>query len=139
RSEFHGLWSVGNPPKLPDWFPKDSAPEDPASKSPDLPAAGNFVARTNGLSADKVGAMSPAQVLLLYIVGTCREDWDDFYRAAYLPYPQARPFFEAADKRLREGPHTEAHLVSRSLISDLNKVMSRQTALERALAAQRVI
>jgi hypothetical protein len=139
RSEFHGLWSIGNPPKLPDWVPKDSAPEDPASKSPDLPAALNFVARTNGLSADKVGAMSPAQVLLLYIVGTCREDWDDFYRAAYLPYPQARPFFEAADKRLREAPHTEGHAVSRSLIADLNKVMSRQTALERALAAQRVI
>ena len=98
-----GVFPVeGNPPKLPDWFPKDSAPEDPAAKSPDLPAARNFVARTNGLSADKVEAMSPAQVLLLYIVGTCREDWDDFYRAAYLPYPQARPFFEAADKRLRE-------------------------------------
>jgi hypothetical protein len=30
-------------------------------------------------------------------------------------------------------------VVARSLISDLNKVMSRQTALERALAAQRVI
>ncbi len=90
---------MANPPKLPDWFPKDSAPEDPAAKSPDLPAARNFVARTNGLSADKVGAMSPAQVLLLYIVGTCREDWDDFYRAAYLPYPLARPFFEAAARR----------------------------------------
>jgi hypothetical protein len=130
---------VGNPPKLPDWVPKDSAPEDPAAKSPDLPAARNFVARTNGVSADRVGAMSPAHVLLLYIVGTCREDWDDFYRAAYVPYPQARPLFEAADKRLREAPHTEAHEVSRTLISDLNRVMSRQTALERSLAALRVI
>ena len=36
RSEFRGLWMVGNPPKLPDWVPKDSAPEDPAAKSPDL-------------------------------------------------------------------------------------------------------
>jgi len=78
-------------------------------------------------------------VLLLYIVGTCDEDWDDFYRAAYLPYPQARPFFEAANKPRREAPHTEGHALSRSLISDLNKVMSRQTALERALAVQRVI
>jgi hypothetical protein len=139
RSEFRGLWMSGNQRKLPDWFPKDSAPEDPAAKSPDLPAARNFVARTSGLSADKVGAMSPAQVLLLYIVGTCREDWDDFYRAAYLAYPQARLFFEAAKKRLREAPHTEGHIVARSLISDLNRVMSRQTALERAFAAQRVI
>jgi hypothetical protein len=139
RSEFRGLSMSGNPPKLPDWFPKDSAPEDPAAKSPDLPAARDFVARTSGLSADKVGAIPPAQVLLLYIVGTCREDWDDFYRGAYLPYPQARPIFEAAKKRLREAPPTEGHIVARSLISDLNRFMSRQTALERALAAQRVI
>ena len=104
-----------NPPKLPDWFPKDSAPEDPAAKSPDLAAARKFVARTNGLSADKVEAMPPAQVLLLYMVGTCREDRDDLYRAAYLPYPQARPLFEAAHKRLREAPHTEGHVVSRIL------------------------
>ena len=94
----------GNPPKVPAWFPKDSAPEDPAAKSPDLAAAREFVARTKGLSAGKVEAMPPAQVLLLTIAGTCREDWDDYYRAAYLTYPQARPFFEAANKRLREAP-----------------------------------
>ena len=108
-----GLSMEGNPPKLPDWYPKDSAPEDPAAKSPDLPAARDFVARTNGLSADKVEAMSPAQVLLLYIVGTCREDWDDWYRAAYLPYPQARPLFEAATQAAPRAPHTEGHVVSR--------------------------
>ena len=114
RSEFRDLSLDGTPPILPAWFPKDSAPEDPAAKSPDLPAARNFVARTKGLSADKAEAMPPAQVLVLYIVGTSREDWDDFHRAAYLPYPQARPFFEAADKRLREVPNTEGHVVSRS-------------------------
>jgi hypothetical protein len=139
RTEIRGLSMEGNPPKLPNWFPKDAAPDDPAAKSPDLPAARNFVARNNGLPADKVEAMPPAQVLFLYIMGTCREDWDDWYRAAYLPYSQARPLFEAAHKRLRETPHTEGHVVSRSIFSDLNRVMSRQTALERSVAALRVI
>jgi len=139
RSEIRDLSMDGTPPILPDWFPKDSAPEDPAAKSPDLPAARNFVARTKGLSADKVEAMPPAQVLVLYIAGTSREDWDDWHRAAYLPYPQARPFFEAADQRLREAPKTEGHVVSRSLFPNMNRVMSSQTTLERGVAALRVI
>ncbi len=130
---------VGLQPKLPDWFPKDSAPEDPAAKSPDLAAAREFVARNKSVSADKVEAMPPAQVLVLYIAGTCREDWDDWHRGAYLPYAQARPFFEAADKRLREAPHTEGHVVSRFIFPNINRVMSSQTALERSLAALRVI
>ena len=61
------------------------------------------------------------------------------WNAMSVPYPQARPFFEAANKRLLEAPHTEGHVLARSLISDLNKVMSPQTALERSLAALRVI
>jgi hypothetical protein len=139
RSEIRDLSMEGNPPKLADWFPKDSAPEDPAAKSPELADARSFVARTKGLSADKVAAMPPAQVLALYIAGTCREDWDDWNRAAYLPYAQARPFLEAAHERLREAPHTEGHAVSRSLFPDMKRVMASQTALERSLAALRVI
>ncbi len=52
RTELRGLAllpSEGGKRKLPDWFPKDYAPEDPAAKSPDLPAARKFVARTKGL------------------------------------------------------------------------------------------
>ena len=139
RTELRSASMVGLQPTLPDWFPKDSAPDDPAAKSPDLAAARSFVARNKGLSADKVEAMPPAQVLVLYIAGTCREDWDDWHRAAYLPYPQARPFFEAAHKRLREAPHTEGHVVSRFIFPDMNRVMSSQTALERSVAALRVI
>ncbi|MFI5459754.1 MAG: hypothetical protein ACHRXM_30380 [Isosphaerales bacterium] len=139
RQEIRDLSMDGTPPKLPEWFPKDCAPDDPAAKSPDLAAAHKFVARAKGLPADKVEAMPPAQVLLLYMMGTCREDWDDWYRAANLPYPQARPLFEAAHNRLRDAPATEGHVVSRSLFSDLNKAMSREIALERSLAALRVI
>jgi len=139
RTELRGLALGGEPSTLPDWYPKDSGPDDPAAKSPGLAAAREFVARTKSLPADKVEAMPPAQALLLYIAGTCRLDRDDWYRAAYLPYPQARPLFEAAHQRLRDAPATEGHVASRVLFPDLNKVMSRQTALERSLAALRVI
>jgi hypothetical protein len=126
-------------PKNPEWFPQGCAPEDPAARSPDLPAARKFVARTRGLPADKVEAMPPAQVLLLAMMGTYQEDRDDWYRAAYLPYLQARPLFEAAHKRLRELPTTEGHVPGRLLLPGLNRIMEKQAAVERHLAALRVV
>lgn len=139
RTKLRAASLEGNPPRLPTWYPKDSAPDDPAAKSPALPAAREYVARARGLSADAVGAMPPAQVLLLYAAGTSREYRDDWYRIAYLPYPQARPLFEADRDRLRAAPPTEGHVVARFLFPALNKVMSRQASLERNLAALRVV
>jgi hypothetical protein len=129
----------GGKPKLPDWFPKDTAPEDPAAKSPDLAAARTFVARKRGLSAEQVEAMPPAQVLLLYMVGTYQEDRDDLYRGAYLPYPQAFPVFEGAYQRLRAAPVTEGHVLGRTLLSALPRAVSPQARVERNLAALRVV
>ncbi len=125
--------------KLPDWFPRDYAPEDPAAKSPDLAQAREYVARTQGLPADKVEAMPAARVLLLYIRDAYREDRDDWYRASYLPYPQARPAFDDAAKRLHDAPNTEGHIPARLLLPAVNKVMSHQIAVERRLAALRMI
>lgn len=129
----------GGKRKLPDWFPKDFTPQDPAAKSPDLAQAREFVARTQGLPADKVEAMPPAQVLLLFIRGTYREDRDDWYRASYLPYPQARPAFDDSAKRLHDAPISEGHISARLLLPALSKVMSHQIAVERRLSALRVI
>jgi hypothetical protein len=129
----------GGKPKLPDWFPKDYPPEGPAANAPDLPAARKFVARTKGLSADKVEAMAPAQVMLLYMVGTYREDRDDLYRGAYLPYPQCFPVFEAADKRLREAPPSDGHLLARVFLAALSRVATSQARVDRKIAALRVI
>jgi hypothetical protein len=125
--------------KLPDWYPKDCAPDDPAAKSPDLPAARKFVARAKGLPADKVEAMPAAQVLLLFIAGVYREDRDDWYCSAYLPYPQARPLLEAAIKRLREAPISEAHVPARALLPGLNRVLAAQARVERNFAALRIV
>ena len=83
--------------------------------------------------------MPPAQVLLHYMVGTYNEDRDDWFRASYVPYPQALPLFNDAFKRLHEAPVTEGHLIGRLLLPALNRVMSSQARLERHLAALRTI
>jgi hypothetical protein len=123
----------------PEWFPKDTAPGDLAAKSPELAAARKFVARTKGLAADKVEAMPPAQVLLLFMNGTYREDRDDWYRVAYLPYAQARTQFAARDKRLHDFPASEGHLPARVFLPAIGKVMYRQNTIERTVAALQVV
>jgi hypothetical protein len=125
--------------KLPDWFPKDASPEEPASKSPELPAAREYVARARGLSAEKVEALPASQVLLLYMVGTYRADRDDFFKGVYLPYPQAMPIVEAAVKRLRERPTSEARILSLIFLPGLQRVVAVEARLERNLAALRII
>jgi hypothetical protein len=139
RTGLRNMAMGGKPPKLPAFFPKDTAPEDSAAKSPDLPEARKFVARTKNLSTEKVEAMPPAQVLLLYMMGTYHEDRDDFYRAIYLPYPQFFPVVDEAKKRLREAPISEGHVLARVLLSGLDRCTSRQVAVEIHLAALRII
>ena len=126
-------------PRFAEWFPKDTAPEDRAAKSPDLSAARKFVAAAKGLSAEQVEAMPAAQVLLLHIEGTYNEDRDDWYKPAYLPYPQARPLLDAAVKRVRAAPMTEGHVPGRLLLPALNRAMPRQILFERNLTALQVI
>ena len=139
RTELRLLARLAEGGPLGNFFPKDCAPGDPAAKSPDLATARRFVARTRGLPADKVEAMPPAQVLLLYMAGTYQEDRDHWYRAAYLPYAQARPLLAAAHKWLRDLPTTEGHAAPRLLLPALDRVLAAQARVERDLAALRVI
>ncbi len=131
--------SEGGMSQIPDWYPKGCGPDDPATTSPDLPTARRFVAHLKGLPADKVEAMPPAQVLLIYMVATYHEVRDDWYRAAYLPFPQARHLSLAANKRLQGAPITEGYVPSRMLLPALDRVMARQIQLERSLAALQVV
>jgi hypothetical protein len=127
------------PPQIPKWFPNDLDPSVSAAKSSELAGARKFVARVKGLSAEKVEAMPAAQVILLYLMGTYDQDRDEWHRAAYLPYPQARPLCEAALKRLRDAPLAEGHLLARLFLPGLDRVMWRQNLFDRNLAAMRVI
>jgi len=127
------------PSKLMDIFTQDNAPDEPASKSRDLPAARQFVARTKGLSAEKVEAMPASHVLLLYLVGQYHEYRDDCFRAIYLPYTQRQAIFDAANKRLREKPTSEGHQLARVLLPALFRVSDVQARFERNIAALRIV
>jgi hypothetical protein len=130
---------ANNDEKLPDWFPKNFAPDDPASKSPELDEARRFVVKAKGISAEKVAAMPPAQVMLMYIVGTYQQDRDAWFSASYLPFPQGRRWFALREKELKDAPATEAHIIGRVILPAMGKVMVAQMRLERYLAILQAI
>jgi hypothetical protein len=140
RTWVHQASMEGKPPKVPDWFPKAYLPEAPAAESPDLPAARRYVAGLKHLGDQQVAQLPPAQVLLLYYRGQYDEYRDSISESMYLPYPLARPRFEAAMAKVKQGPVTsEGHAAARLFLPALGKVMWAQTRLERNLAALRVV
>ncbi len=140
RTTIQELAYVGNAEdkKLPDWFPKDYAPDVPAAKSPDLPAARKFVARTKRLTTEQVEAMSAAQVLLLYNLSTYQEYRDAAFGNFYLPQSESIPAFVAADKQLIAGPVSEGQIAARLFLPALGKVVLAQMRLDRNIAALRI-
>lgn len=116
-----------------------TGPDDPAAKSPDLAAAKKFVAERRRLAEDKVDAMPPAQVLLLYIIDTYHVFRDDTFKAAYLPYSEAKRVFAEAEARRKASPDTEARRFPDALLPAISKVIGSQARLERKIAAMRVI
>ena len=116
-----------------------ATPNDPASKSPDLARAHKYLMDHRKLTAANVGAMPPAQVLLLYIVDTYHDFRDDAFKATYLPYLDSRRVSAEAEARLKAAPDTEARRLPNALLPAIDKVMIAQTRLERKIAALRVI
>jgi hypothetical protein len=116
-----------------------NAPTDPASKSPDLPAARKYLVEHNKLTADKVQAMAPAQVLLRYMVDSYKGFRDDTFEAAYLPYTEARRVFAEAEARRKAAPDTEGKRFADALLPTIGKVQWAQTRLDRNIAALRVV
>ena len=116
-----------------------TAPEDPASKSPDLPSARKYLTERRKLAADKVEAMPPAQVLLLYLRDLFYEYRDDTYKASYLPYTEATRIFDEAEARRKAAPDTEAKRFADIWLPAIGKVERSQARLDRKIAALRVI
>lgn len=116
-----------------------TAATDPAAKSPDLPAAKQYLNRTVGLTAAAVDAMPPAQVLLLYLANSYKELSDERFKVTYLPYPQARPLLAEMDRKFQALPDTEAKWLAQLFLPAVGKVGLAQTRIERRLAALRVI
>jgi hypothetical protein len=136
RAEHQRILPLGGGPKE---LPPGARPDDPAAKSPDLEAARKYLRERVRLPAARVKAMPPAEVLLRYIAATFEHDRDDLFKAAGLPYPVARPLLERAEKRLKDGPDTEAARLARLLLPPMSKVRATQLRLDRRIAALRVI
>jgi len=134
RAEFQRITAMEEGKSHP---PSGPAPQEPASKSPDLPAARKYLARH--VAVAKVEAMPPAEALVRYLMGFCNEVRDDWFKAAYLPFPEARPVFAEAEKRLDAAPDTEAKRFTKALLPAIIKVMLAENRLERKIAALRVI
>jgi hypothetical protein len=136
RTEFERILSF-DPNKQP--TPPGMAPNDPAIKSPDLPAAKKYLTEQLHKPAAEVNAMPPARVVLLYVVAVYKEFTQDEFKAAYLPYLKAGPVLAAAQKRLVTAPATEGVRYAKALIPAFNKVLASQNRLERKIAALRGI
>jgi hypothetical protein len=116
-----------------------NTPGDPASKSPDLPAARKYLAEVVGMSAVRIDAMPPAEVLLRYMQHLYHELRDELFKCVYVPYPQSRRLAQEAEARLKSAPDTEAGQIATMLLPAVLKVRVSQNRLERKLAALRVI
>lgn len=120
-------------------LPPGTGPNDPASQSPDLPAAKKYLIEQRHQPAAEINAMPPAQVLLRYLVAVNKELYDEEFKAAYLPYPEAVPVVAAVQKKIKSLPPTEASRWARGLIPAIDATMRAQDRLERMIAALRVI
>ena len=112
-----------------------TTPDDPADKSPDLPAARKYLADVAGFKADQVSAMSAAEVLMRCPVRpfttSCATRRT---RPTYLPLPQALPRLVQADARLKAAPKTQAGQLATMLLAATTKVTLAQARIERRLA-----
>lgn len=136
RKEFERLTKVDKDIKPPK---SGNAPNDPASKSPDLPAARKYLAEVAGLSAARIDAMPPAEVLLLYMVNYYHELRDEVFKSTYVPFPQSRQLVREADARLKSVPDTEGGRLASMFLPAIPKVLLAQARIERKLAALRAI
>jgi hypothetical protein len=136
RTEFQRLTEGSKNVKPPK---PGNAPGDPASKSPDLPAARKYLAEVVGMSASRIDAMSPAELLLRYMRHIYRELRDEQFKSAYVPFAQSRRLVQEAEARLKSAPDTEGAEIAKMLLPAIPKVQLAQARLERRVAALRTI
>jgi hypothetical protein len=105
-----------------------------AFKAKALPAARAYVqvkrGSTEGLTED--------QVVLLYIAGRCREVYDDQFKYAYLPYPDAVAASAGSEDRLKALKGGPLELFA-SLMTTVVSALRAEARVERMVAALRAI
>ncbi len=108
-------------------------------KSELLPEARKYAA--NLPKADQVASapMSDDQMIVLYIAGWYRQRWDDLFKASYLPYPEARPFYAAASARRRSEDTNHPLSLLSGLAPAVAKFHEQDAELDRRVAALRAV
>jgi hypothetical protein len=116
-----------------------TTPTDPASKSPDLPAARKYLMEVAGIKPGALDTMPPAEVLLRYTAAIYHELRDEMFKAVYLPFPKRLPVADEALKRLKAAPDTEACRIARLFLPAIRKVQLADVRLSRRLAILQAI
>ena len=103
-----------------------------------LPAAKEYLKTSRKLTDVKIGAMSDAQIVAIYMAGSFRELKDEFYKTTYLPFPDALPRFKAAEEQIRT---TKAGPLAFFLQSQIvtSRAIDAELRLDRQVAALRVV
>jgi hypothetical protein len=102
--------------------------------------ARKYLVETLGMPEKKVDAMPQAQVLLTYLGQQFHEIRDDWFKAAYLPYPEARLQLAEASKSLdARTPKTEPVKFAAAFLPGLAKSHLRMAQCERKFGALRVL
>jgi hypothetical protein len=102
--------------------------------------AHRYLIETVGIAEKKLDAMPQSQVLLTYMGYQFQEIRDDWFKAAYLPFPEARPMLAESEKRLKEKkPKTEPVVFAEAFLPGLAKTKLSAARLERKIAALRVL
>jgi thiol-disulfide isomerase/thioredoxin len=103
-----------------------------------LPEARRYVAKMPRAEAANV-PMSDNQVVVLFMAGWYRERWDDLFKATYLPYPEARPFYDAAIARRRSEDTSHPLSLFSALAPAVPLVHERGAEVDRRVAALRTV
>jgi hypothetical protein len=91
---------------------------------------------TRGRTAAEVEAMPALQVVLIYQLDQHDVIWDEILKTLYLPYWQASPILEEAEKKVR-GARSDLNVVVGLLMPAILKVQQAGVRLERQLAGAR--
>jgi thiol-disulfide isomerase/thioredoxin len=104
-----------------------------------LPEARKYVAKMPKADQPANVPMSDNQAVVLFIAGWYRERWDDLFKATYLPYPEARPFYDAAiARRRREETGHPLSLLS-AIAPAVPRLHEQDAEVDRRVAARRTV
>ncbi len=93
-----------------------------------------------GHKPEEVEALSPLQVALIQAMRDYNRLRDDMFKWMALPYPEARPGLERAERSLKEAKVRQAGIpIAETFLPAVTKVFQAATRLDRRIAALRCV